>query len=1206
MKKLLLSFLLIIASTALLTAQDCTPTTSINANDFPYTQTVNTCNLTNDFTQTNVCPLPNAAPSALGPRNDYLLEIEVDESACFNLSIVPNLEVTPGLDFLFVYVLSDCPDNSPDCIFRQFPTSSNNTQWDSNSTVTPISLPAEGTYYIWVSGGVNPQCGEFEIELTPATEGCATCDDGIQNGLEEGVDCGGPFCPPCLEADFLISQGGSYEVCDVLFADSGNSTGNYGILENHTITFCPDEDDTCIEAVFSQIDIRNGDFLRVYAGTNTNAPLLATYTNTQVLPDDILSPTGCLTFQFTSNASATGAGWLANLNCAECPPASEFVMGNLGTIESCEGGVFTDSGDIYLGYGANENLSFTYCSDDETQCPTLSFSEMNLLTGARLRIYNGTDFTSPIIADITGNLVPGELVATSGCMTFRFTSDANSVGGTGWVGNLSCAPCPEDADYIMQNGSITTCEAGTFTDSGGLFSGYLGGENLVYTYCSADDDLCPNVDFNSLNLLPGATLRIYDGTDINAPLMETLTGNAAPANVLQSSTGCLTFRFTSNNASIGGSGWAADLFCGPCATCDDGIQNGFESGVDCGGPCEPCPEIFINEGGVVYTCNSSFYDTGGPDGNYGPNQNHTIVICPGANAEEGEVTTVLFEQFQLVNNTDRLIVRNGMNATSPLLQLPGLTQPAAGFTGTQLAGELIQASLDGNETGCLRFTFTSGAFSNQPGWIGQVSCALPCQPFTFGISVNDDLVDGVYELCGTINFDVTADFPFNGTVYDQNVPGLTINSRVGGLNFQNTGSSNHTLALDGAANFNPRTLTFTATDNNGCPSSNEVTVEIRQIINAPTREYSYTGLNSDGELITINNENHLDDVEFCQGTEIFIDYSVTPNPLILPLFFETLTTLALTDTQGVIFESNNVISGYSPELVIGGNTFLVEMCINATHTYMGDLNIRLRCPNGTIVPIHNSPWVSLAAGGGGTDLGIPPNTGFDYCWNMSETQTMAEVAIPIPGGNLPAGSFLPQNGNFADFAGCPLNGTWTLMISDHFASDSGTLFNFTLEFETTDVNDPNITVFPEITSEEVFYEDVNYFPEPMLFKANESGFLFFTNTTTLNYENIVSSCDYTDSLRINVVACDVIVPNIITPNSDGANDGWIIDGDLTRITRVLILNRWGRIVYESSTYDNSAPFDGKSNGSDLPEGTYFYIVEMDGQDPLKGTLTIVR
>ncbi|MEL6987659.1 MAG: S8 family serine peptidase, partial [Bacteroidota bacterium] len=36
---------------------------------------------------------------------------------------------------------------------------------------------------------------------------CATCDDGIQNGNETGVDCGGPDCPPCAACDDGIQNG---------------------------------------------------------------------------------------------------------------------------------------------------------------------------------------------------------------------------------------------------------------------------------------------------------------------------------------------------------------------------------------------------------------------------------------------------------------------------------------------------------------------------------------------------------------------------------------------------------------------------------------------------------------------------------------------------------------------------------------------------------------------------------------------------------------------------------------------------------------------------------------------------------------------------------------------------------------------------------------------------------------------------------------
>jgi gliding motility-associated-like protein len=1200
------SLMLIMGSIAY--SQDCTPTETVNANDLPQTFVNNLCDLENDYTQTNVCVGSGAAPAAMANRNDYLLKIEVEESACFNIRLTPNVEDFPGFQFLFLYVLSDCPDGEPDCIFRRFPIPGTGANWAVDQTTVPVSLPASGDYYIWVSGGggAAPVCGEFELELTPATEGCATCDDGIQNGLEEGVDCGGPFCPSCEGADFTINQGGTHNVCDIVFADSGDITGNYSILENHTITFCPDEEDQCLEAVFSQIDIRVGDFLRVYAGTSTSSPLLATFTNTQAIPDDIISPTGCLTFSFTSNASGVGAGWTANINCVDCPPASEFVMGNLGTIEDCEGGTFTDSGDIYLGYGADENFSFTYCSDDEDQCPTLSFSQMNLLTGARLRIYNGTDFLSPIIADITGNAVPGELFATSGCMTFRFTSDANSVGGSGWVGELGCAPCPDDADFLMQNGSVTTCEAGVFSDSGGLFSGYLGNENLVYTYCSADDDLCPNVDFNSLNLLPGATLRIYDGDDINAPLMATLTGNIAPNNVLQSSTGCLTFRFTSNNASLGGQGWEADLFCGPCATCDDGIQNGYESGVDCGGPCEPCPEIFINEGGVVYTCNSIFYDTGGPNGNFGANENHTITICPGAGAEEGQVTTAFFEQFQL-GAADRLQIRDGMNATSPLLNLVDLNQPAAGFNAGQLAGQTVQASVT-NESGCLRFTFTSGFLGNQPGWAAQISCSFPCQDFTID-AIPSPLPneDGVIEFCDEATFGMSGDFPFNNISYFQTNDNITYVTTVISEVTETLGDTLVSINLGNITGLRNRRVTIRGIDSNGCRSTNELEFTVRQPLPKPDITFNYSMENLVGEMVTINEfSNPVDTACINTPYDVFLDIIAEPF-----LVSATAADISFTPPHQVglgvpvNYPFSFTVEGITglPTIVSGAD--IESICVNMEHSFMGDLEIWLVCPNGQEIALYHRPHTGWANEGGGTDLGEPvlgegvPGVGYDYCWTPEAELNWGEVATQPGVGTLPAGDYAPYS-SFDDLIGCPVNGTWTMNFTNWFAVDDGFVFNF-------EMNIRGLEVEPEILETNLTFQGNPLPAAPTTFIPQSNGYLAyetFVGADLGGFGNL--ECDFRDSLQVFVRPCDVIVPNVISPNGDGINDTWVIDGDLNRINKIIVFNRWGRMVFEANSYSNDAPWDGKHNGENLPTGTYFYVIEMEDQAPLKGELTIFR
>jgi hypothetical protein len=38
---------------------------------------------------------------------------------------------------------------------------------------------------------------ETGIDCGGSCDPCPTCEDGIMNGEEEGVDCGGPDCPPC-------------------------------------------------------------------------------------------------------------------------------------------------------------------------------------------------------------------------------------------------------------------------------------------------------------------------------------------------------------------------------------------------------------------------------------------------------------------------------------------------------------------------------------------------------------------------------------------------------------------------------------------------------------------------------------------------------------------------------------------------------------------------------------------------------------------------------------------------------------------------------------------------------------------------------------------------------------------------------------------------------------------------------------------------
>jgi gliding motility-associated-like protein len=76
-----------------------------------------------------------------------------------------------------------------------------------------------------------------------------------------------------------------------------------------------------------------------------------------------------------------------------------------------------------------------------------------------------------------------------------------------------------------------------------------------------------------------------------------------------------------------------------------------------------------------------------------------------------------------------------------------------------------------------------------------------------------------------------------------------------------------------------------------------------------------------------------------------------------------------------------------------------------------------------------------------------------------------------------------------------------------------------------------------------------------------------------------------------ILVYDFEFPNVITPNADGTNDVFEI-ANLPENTEVIILNRWGNVVFSSANYQNN--WDGKdTSGKELVDGvyTYKYITE---------------
>jgi gliding motility-associated-like protein len=106
----------------------------------------------------------------------------------------------------------------------------------------------------------------------------------------------------------------------------------------------------------------------------------------------------------------------------------------------------------------------------------------------------------------------------------------------------------------------------------------------------------------------------------------------------------------------------------------------------------------------------------------------------------------------------------------------------------------------------------------------------------------------------------------------------------------------------------------------------------------------------------------------------------------------------------------------------------------------------------------------------------------------------------------------------------------------------------------------------------------------------------FSDLASYQITAIVEFNCYTDTITQNITLFDCPdtvtptlpfeFPNVITPNSDGANDFFEIE-NLPQNTEVIIVNRWGNIVFSSTNYQNN--WNGKDNsGKELLDGVYTY------------------
>ncbi len=113
-------------------------------------------------------------------------------------------------------------------------------------------------------------------------------------------------------------------------------------------------------------------------------------------------------------------------------------------------------------------------------------------------------------------------------------------------------------------------------------------------------------------------------------------------------------------------------------------------------------------------------------------------------------------------------------------------------------------------------------------------------------------------------------------------------------------------------------------------------------------------------------------------------------------------------------------------------------------------------------------------------------------------------------------------------------------------------------------------------------------------------------TTTYTVVGTLNGCTGTATVTVDVVPVSpstIDVPNVFTPNGDGANDQWIV-----RTTEgacvVSVFDPAGRKVFEEQ--GSPVIWDGNYSGSFAPQGTYFYVISCPSGGSISGHFLLAR
>lgn len=289
----------------------------------------------------------------------------------------------------------------------------------------------------------------------------------------------------------------------------------------------------------------------------------------------------------------------------------------------------------------------------------------------------------------------------------------------------------------------------------------------------------------------------------------------------------------------------------------------------------------------------------------------------------------------------------------------------------------------------------------------------------------------------------------------------------------------------------------------------------------------------------------------------------------------------LPDGSGASYSTDIYLGCFGDGQILTDVNDIISVDINMEHSYSGDLDIYLTSPNGVQVTLFQqaggSTWFGEATDGDLTETN--PGVGYDYGWSMNPDYNgtmvdgVANNTIPDPAGGfsniLTPTTYFPV-GDFNDFLGCPINGTWTITVTDNIFSDNGWIFSWGIQINQSII--PSSWSFENSITEEYFIDN----PTITSNSGNSISIEPNVGPNTYYYE-VVDNFGCTFSEPIVVTGTSYInISEDVSNEYCGADDGEVT------------LNLSGGTPQYSVLWANGTQ---GPTITDLTEGTYSYTVE---------------